>query len=152
MVKLCFITQNQAQTKKLGQALAKKILKKTPARQAVILGLEGDLGGGKTTFLQGFAAGLSLKERILSPTFVIMRRYKMQSRKRETKSFYHLDCYRLARPKEILSLGFKKIIADPRNIVAVEWAEKIKKLLPKQTIWLRFQFVDDKKRKISIKQ
>ena len=136
------ITKSRGETKRLGERLAKKIIKKKPLGKVVVLGLEGDLGGGKTTFLQGFAKGLGIQEKITSPTFVIIKRFGR---------FYHIDCYRIQKPKEILDLGFKKIISDPRNIVAVEWADKVRKIIPKSTIWLKFEFIDKKTRKIVLK-
>ena len=54
------------------------------------------------------------------------------------RNFYHIDCYRLKDSKDILELDFKKIIADPKNIIAVEWPEKIKKVLPKNIIKIKF--------------
>ena len=78
-----------------------------------------------------------------------MRRYKMQDAR--YKNFYHLDCYRLNKPREILDLGWKEIIENPKNIVAVEWAGKMKKIMPQETIWLNFEFVNDKTRKIVLK-
>lgn len=136
------LTNNPSQTKKLAEAISKMILKMKPPKSAFVIGLEGDLGGGKTTFLQGFAKGLGIKEKILSPTFVIMRRFK---------NFYHFDCYRVRKPKEILDLGFKRIVSNPQNIVAVEWADRIREIIPKGAIWLDFEFINKNKRKISIK-
>lgn len=143
-------TKSFFQTKKLGQILGKEILKSPQKQKALILGLKGDLGGGKTTFLQGLAKSLRIKEKILSPTFVIMRKFQIPNLKGDFKNFYHIDCYRIQKPKEILDLGFKKIISDPKNIVAIEWAEKIKKILPKETIWINFDFINKKTRKIEI--
>ena len=144
------LSTSTAKTKKLGKDLAKKILRTTPSKKAVVLGLEGDLGSGKTTFLQGFARGLGIKEKILSPTFVIMKRFRLKNLKTyKLKNFYHIDCYRIQKPKEILDLGFKGIISDSQNIVAIEWSERIKKVLPKQIILLKFKFVDKNKREIS---
>ena len=137
-----FISSSPAKTKKLGQKLAQEILKKKPEKRAFVIGLAGELGGGKTTFLQGFAKGLGIREKILSPTFVIMRRFN---------NFYHIDCYRIKKPKELLDLGFKEIISNPKNIIAIEWADKIKKILPKNTLWLKFEFINEKTRKITIK-
>ncbi|MBI2450303.1 MAG: tRNA (adenosine(37)-N6)-threonylcarbamoyltransferase complex ATPase subunit type 1 TsaE [Candidatus Nealsonbacteria bacterium] len=137
-----FLTTSALQTKKAGETLAKKILKAKLGRKAKALGLIGDLGGGKTTFLQGFAKGLGIKAKINSPTFVIMKRFG---------NFYHFDCYRIEKPKELLDLGFKKIIANPKNIVAIEWADRIKKILPKSTIWLNFQFINATTRQIMLK-
>lgn len=136
------ITQSAGETKKLGEKLAREILRLKSRKKAPVLGLVGDLGGGKTTFLQGFAKGLGIKEKILSPTFIIMRRFK---------NFYHIDCYRVKKPKEILDLGFKEIIANPKNIIAVEWADRVRKIMPQHTIWIKFEFVDNKTRKITLK-
>ena len=143
-----FLTQNSRATQKLAQDLIKKILKQNK-RQARVIGLIGDLGSGKTTFCQGLAKGLGVKEKILSPTFVIFRKFKIQNS--NFKIFYHFDCYRIEKPKEILKLGFKKIIAQPENIVVIEWAERIKKVLPRQTIILYFALLDKNLRKITLK-
>jgi tRNA threonylcarbamoyladenosine biosynthesis protein TsaE len=134
------ITYNHSETQKLGEDLARDILKNKSKNQARVLGLTGNLGGGKTTFMQGFAVGLGVKEKILSPTFVIMKHFG---------NFYHIDCYRINKPEEILELGFKEILAIPSNIIAVEWPEKIKKFLPKDTIYIDFEFIDDNTRKIT---
>ena len=141
-----YISISPTQTEIVGQKIAKEILKSPPPKRAVIIGLMGDLGGGKTTFLKGFARGLGIKQKILSPTFVIMRRFKIQDSR--FKNFYHIDCYRIENPKEILALGFKEIISDPKNIICVEWADRIKKILPKNSIILKFKFVDKNKRRI----
>jgi len=144
-----YITNNASQTKKIGESLAKKILnKKKKEKKAQVLTLQGELGGGKTTFLQGFAKGLGIKERILSPTFVIFKRFRLLNQ--NFKFFYHIDCYRIKKEREILSLGFKKIISNPQNIVAVEWANHIKNILPKGVISIDFNFRDKNKRKIII--
>ena len=137
-----FFTSNSSQTKKVGRALAAKILKTKSGKKAFIIGLVGDLGSGKTTFLQGFAQGLGLKNKILSPSFIIMRR---------VGHFYHIDCYRIKNPKEMLALGFKKIIANPKNIIAVEWADRIRKIMPVNTIWVEFELLSEKKRRIVVK-
>jgi len=133
------ITSSSIQTKKLGEKFAREILKNRPKKKSFVIGLGGKLGAGKTTFIQGFAKGLGIKEKILSPTFVIMKKFN---------NFYHFDCYRIQRPKEILELGFQEIISNPGNIIVIEWAEKIKKIMPKNTLWIKFKFVDEKTRKI----
>jgi len=142
------VTSSPAQTKKQGLFFAKTILRKGPQIKAVVIGLRGDLGGGKTTFLQGFAAGLGITEKILSPTFIIMKRFTI--RDSEFRNFYHIDCYRLQKPEELLVLGFQDLVSHPQNIVAIEWAERVAAILPKKTIPIQFLFVDDTKRKIII--
>jgi tRNA threonylcarbamoyladenosine biosynthesis protein TsaE len=141
-----YLTYSAGQTRKRGKDFAKNIF---PEEKALLIGLKGDLGGGKTTFLQGFAKGLGIKERVLSPTFVIMRKFKIQNSK--FKYFYHIDCYRIKDSGEILALGFNKIISDPQNIIAIEWAGRIKKILPRNTLMLEFEFIDKNTRKITVK-
>jgi tRNA threonylcarbamoyladenosine biosynthesis protein TsaE len=144
-----FITTSCKQTQKLGEKTARQILDNEGGRTAVVLGLQGNLGGGKTTFLQGFAKGLGIKEKILSPTFVILKRFQVPGFR--FNDFYHIDCYRLKDEKDVLDLGFKEIISDSRNIVAIEWPEKIKKALPQNIILIDFKFVDKDKREINFK-
>lgn len=138
-----FLTTSPSQTKKIGERLANEIFKKGIGKTAFVIGLEGGLGGGKTTFLQGFAKGLRIKKKILSPTFVILKRFKIKSR-----NLYHIDCYRIQKSKEILDLEFKEIISNPENIVVIEWADRIRKIMPKDSAWIKFDFVNEKERKI----
>lgn len=150
-------TFSAEETRNLGKKLAQELRKGEPSYapaelrkgKAFVLALKGDLGGGKTTFLQGFAKGLGIKEKILSPTFVIMKRFEIKYRNigiSEYRNFYHIDCYRIKSPKDISELGLKEIISNPKNIVAIEWAERIKSILPKNTLWLEFVFKDKDKR------
>lgn len=66
-------------------------------------------------------------------------------------NFYHIDCYRLKNEKDMSALGLKEIIRNPENIVAIEWSEKIKKVLPKSTILIEFKFIDKNKRELKFK-
>ncbi len=143
-----FISDSAEKTQEIGLEFAKKILEKLSDKSRVIvLCLRGELGGGKTTFLQGFAKGLEVKEKILSPTFAILKKFNANS-----VVFFHFDYYRISKPEEILELGFKEIIHPPagsqKSIVAIEWPEKIKKYLPKNSLNIDFIFVDESKREI----
>lgn len=178
------LTKNPSQTKKLGRTLAaellkeargekktkfslsKEILKTELKRGALVIGLEGGLGSGKTTLLQGFAEEIGIKEKILSPTFVILKRFKIKDRRPcklgrgpahinmgcglRFKYFYHIDCYRIKKPREILELGLKEIISNSQNIVAIEWSDKIKKILPKGSLILKFKLIGKNSRKICL--
>ena len=149
--KLLCASLSPRETRKMGKIFARKVLDyifsgKKPRKQAMIIALEGDLGGGKTTFTQGFAKGLGIEGRILSPTFVIMRKYPIPAVK--GGYFFHIDCYRIKSSKDLKSIAIKEIIKESRNIIVVEWAKKIREILPKDTIWIRFEFVDLKKRRI----
>lgn len=149
---LKYKTKSFKETQEVAGDLAKNILKnKTclPGRQAFIIALKGDLGAGKTTFIQGFAKKLGIKEKVTSPTFNIYKSYKLKFT--NYKLFYHFDCYRIEKPKDILDLNFENIIFDSKNIVVIEWAEKIKKIMPKNVLWIEFIFIDKNKREIKVK-
>ena len=136
------ITKNEQETKEVAKLLAEEVIKKPlKIKGAIVIGLEGELGSGKTRFVQGFAQGLGISRRLTSPTFVLIKKYK---------NLYHIDCYRLNKPKDILDLDFNEIISDSQNIVLIEWAEKIKKILPRDTIWIKFEVINQNKRKIEI--
>lgn len=117
---------------------------------AVVLALSGDLGSGKTTFVQGFAKGLGVSSRIISPTFILLRQYDLSNSKKG--KFFHIDLYRLDKNvgDELSNLGFREMVSDPSNIVAVEWAEKAKSVMPRNTYWLGLEGRDDNTRKISL--
>lgn len=112
-----------------------------------VIALIGDLGAGKTTFTQGFAKALGIVDRIISPTFVLIRQHPTPNSK---KILFHLDLYRLDKTTDIQNLGLEEIITNPENIVLIEWAEKAKKLLPKNTIWINFELIDQETRKITV--
>lgn len=125
-------TRREKETKETAGLLAKRLLKRG-SKRALIIGLQGELGSGKTTFVRGFARGLGIKHRLTSPTFLILRKYQISKPKFHT-TFYHVDAYRIRKPKELEMLGFREILNNPKNIVLVEWADKILKMLPKRTL------------------
>lgn len=129
-------------TQKLGEGFAQKALK--GRKGALVIALQGELGAGKTTFVQGFLKGIGLKKRAQSPTFIIMRRHRLHPRPglasgRQLKNVFHVDAYRLKEAKHLAALGFKEIAADPHNVILVEWPERVKRILPKGTIWISFR-------------
>ena len=137
-----FLTKSPRETSQLAKILAKEILKsKSKVKGVLIFGLVGELGAGKTTFIQAFARGMGIKGHLTSPSFVLMKKYK---------NLYHIDCYRIKNANDVLDLDFKEIISTPKNIVLIEWAEKIKKILPKGTIWIKFKILGENKREIRL--
>ncbi len=139
------ISSNFLETKNLGKQLARDFL--SCGKKPIILNLIGDLGAGKTTFVQGFASGLGIKKKILSPTFVILNKFKIKDR-----FFYHIDCYRIENIEEIKSLEIEEILKDPQSIILIEWGEKIKKILPTDTIRINFDVLEENKRKITYEE
>jgi len=140
-----YITYSAAQTKKLGQKISQEILKSFVRKDAVVISLRGNLGSGKTTFAQGMARGLGIKDRVLSPTFVLMKKYKIPNTE---KRFYHIDCYRITKAQDLSALNLEKLFSDPQNIIVIEWAERIKDILSKDNIVLDFEFKNQKQREI----
>ncbi len=135
------VSKSKTQTQKFAAKLAKQVLKaKSYKLKAQIIALHGDLGAGKTTFVQGLMKALGVKHRITSPTFLIIRKYEISTPLRRGlvhyHHAYHLDLYRIQKSKELLDLGFKKMIQDPHAIILIEWPERIKNLLPKNLTWI----------------
>lgn len=114
------------ETTEVGQQMASSLLSGELTLR--VLCLYGDLGSGKTTFTQGFARGLGITHRLLSPTFIIVRRYELP---RRFTFLYHIDLYRLTENYDGKALGLQEIISDPESLVIIEWAEKLGALLPK---------------------
>lgn len=140
------------ETKNFGERLAESALaagrihhraRAAAAAQAsaLVFALVGDLGAGKTTFIQGFFKGLGLKKRAQSPTFILMRRHALRLHKGAGafKNVFHVDAYRLKNAKNLEPLGLATIFAGPQNIVLIEWADRVKKILPKDAVWFRFR-------------
>lgn len=143
------ITKNSSETFEFGKKLAKSL------KGGEILALVGNLGAGKTTFIQGLAKGLGISQKVNSPTFILMRQYKIKIYKNlKIKVLYHLDLYRLegAVESELRSLGIEDIWKNPKNIVVVEWADKATGFFPKEAVWIRFENLGEDKRKITINQ
>jgi tRNA threonylcarbamoyladenosine biosynthesis protein TsaE len=119
------ITNSPEETTKTAEEFARELL------PGSVVCLYGDLGVGKTTFTAGFAKGLEITERILSPTFSIIREYTSETKKIK---LYHLDLYRLESIEEIKGIGIFDILDDKQSIIVIEWADKLQDLLPKHRI------------------
>jgi tRNA threonylcarbamoyladenosine biosynthesis protein TsaE len=119
------VTTSPEATRAAGLALAAAI------RPGQVIALRGNLGAGKTTFVQGLAAGLGVRAGVTSPTFILINEYRTPQGTR----LIHIDTYRLgdgdaATLLEAESLGLEEILDTPDAVVAVEWAERIAPLLP----------------------
>ncbi|MBD3359275.1 MAG: tRNA (adenosine(37)-N6)-threonylcarbamoyltransferase complex ATPase subunit type 1 TsaE [Candidatus Buchananbacteria bacterium] len=115
-----------------------------------IIALEGDLGAGKTTFSKYLAKSLRIKKNLTSPTFVLMKIYKIGNNKYEIRKFVHVDCYRLDSVQELFYLGIEEYLNKADTVVVIEWADKIKNYLQKfkKVIWIKIEI--DKNNRIFI--
>jgi len=107
--------------------IAPKILNILPPRH--VIALHGDLGSGKTTFTQHLAKELGITKRVISPTYVLMRQYSIPKHP-QYKNLVHLDLYRLSSSQDLKSIDLEEYLADPKNLVIIEWAGKVKITLP----------------------
>lgn len=138
MFKLDTITRNHNETIKLGVELANLIL------PPVVIGLNGDLAAGKTTFVKGFLKGLDYKYTVSSPTFTLINNYDAKF------NVMHVDFYREPNIERWVEIGFKELILN-NNVVLVEWANLLPELLPEDTVNLKFEHYSKNKRRIYIK-
>jgi len=114
-----------------------------------VLALNGDLGSGKTTFLQGLAKGLGVLAKVNSPTFNILKVYKIK-KDLAVKQFCHIDAYRLNSASELVNLGFNDLLTQKDVVIAIEWASKVKRILPRQKINIDLKHKTNKIREIKI--
>ncbi|MBI5644656.1 tRNA (adenosine(37)-N6)-threonylcarbamoyltransferase complex ATPase subunit type 1 TsaE [Candidatus Kaiserbacteria bacterium] len=129
--------------KKIGADFVRTLTQGVRAR---VVALSGDLGSGKTNFAQGVAEALGVTETVASPTFVIEKIYPLPMMDLRNPSFsrlVHIDAYRLESPAELEKLGWHELVRDPRNLILIEWPEKVANLLPEDAIQVRFDIDGD---------
>lgn len=139
-------TESAEQTQAFGEQCGHTLLK---GSGVPILCCYGELGSGKTTFVQGLARGLGIPDRLISPTFVIVRRYKIPS---VLGYLYHIDAYRLTGEEKDDSFGFQDILREPNSVVVVEWPERLREGLPQKRQDLYFTTLADGRHMIHIKE
>lgn len=132
---------------------AHEFMKQLPAPKqdgALVVALYGDLGAGKTTFVQHVAELFGITERVISPTFILERIYTIPE-PQPFNRFVHIDAYRLEGGCELEQLGWSELIAHSGNIVFVEWADRVEDALPDDAIKIYFEFEGEEGRKIVIR-
>ena len=132
------------------QQLAKDFLsslRPTP-RHATVVGLQGELGSGKTTFMQGIGNALGVDAPIQSPTFVIEKIYRITHPNFE--HLVHIDAYRLDDASELEHLGWDLVLGDSKNLVFVEWPERVTRLMPEEAITIMFEHKGSDTRAITL--
>ena len=136
-----------AETKKIAETLIKQL--RPNNKQATIVGLFGDLGSGKTTFTQIIAELLGVEETVTSPTFVIEKIYLL-NKKNKFERLIHIDAYRLDSGQELANLGFEELLKDSKNLILIEWPERVADILPKDLIKINFKFISEFEREIGV--
>ncbi len=139
------VTNNFKETADLGFRIGQTCL------GGEIFALYGNLGAGKTTFLQGLAQGLGVKMQVNSPTFNILKLYKTKP-KSIVKEFCHIDAYRLSSEKDLIALGVNEFLKAKDTVTAIEWVEKVESILPKKIIRIYIENTSESSRKIKIKR
>ena len=135
-------TSSKEETQKVAANLAKRL------EGGDVIALFGNLGAGKTTFVQGLAKAFGIGRRILSPTFVFIRSYEF-SLKTKRLTFHHLDLYRCESRSDFEALGLEDIFEND-SITVIEWADKIKEILPKKRIDVTFEIKNEYERLIRV--
>ncbi len=111
-----------------------------------VVGLFGDLGAGKTTFVKGLAQGFGVRRVVKSPSFTLMNIH--QTKHRGIKQLVHIDCYRLTNPNQLEEIGALEYFGRKDIVVIVEWAEKVKRLLPKKFLKVYFNIKKGDEREV----
>ncbi len=144
------VSKNTRETAQIAKEFFDKILKNTKRGSgALVVGLSGNLGAGKTAFTQALAKHLGVKAKVNSPTFVIMKRYPVKHK--DYKNLYHFDAYRLGDEKELLHLTWDEIILNKENIVILEWPEQVSKAMPVHTHTISINIGKDNERIFELK-
>jgi len=137
-----FETKTPKETAKIATALAKKM------KGGEVVALYGNLGAGKTTFAQAFAKALGVQERVQSPTFIFMHEHRLK-RKSGPSYFVHADAYRGGLP-ELRSISIEEYFGRPDAVVLIEWADRVKGLLPKKRITVRLRHLGGDRRSVAV--
>jgi len=140
---MTFFSTSEKQTFNFSKKFSKNLI------GGEIFGLIGNLGAGKTIFTKGLAQGLKIKKNITSPTFVLMKVYPVKSS--TIKFLVHIDAYRIKSAKDLIAIGADEYFNRADTITIIEWADKIKKILPKKTKFIKINLQKNNSRKIIFK-
>jgi tRNA threonylcarbamoyladenosine biosynthesis protein TsaE len=138
-----FISKSEKETYNIAKKFAKKLV------GGEVLCLIGDLGAGKTAFTKGLAAGLGIKNTITSPTFVLMKNYKVSGHD-SIKHLAHIDAYRLSDGEQLLGIGAEDYFNQPEVVTVIEWADRVRDIWPKKISRIDFKILKGDKREIKI--
>jgi tRNA threonylcarbamoyladenosine biosynthesis protein TsaE len=136
------VTSSEMETFNLGRELGRT------CRGGEVFALSGDLGTGKTKFLQGLAAGLGVKERVNSPTFNILKIYHTSGASQKVKIFCHVDAYRLKSATDLTALGLEEYLDLPDTVTAIEWAEIVQGICQPTAKIIKIKQLSEQEREI----
>ena len=136
---LAFVSRSPEQTRRLGMRLGSML------QPGDLVCLNGDLGAGKTTFVQGLSQGWGSLDIVTSPTFVLVNQYQRM----DGNTLYHLDAYRMQNALEAEDLDLVQMIDS--GCLVVEWPENIRKALPTDCLWIDMQYVAEESRQMAFK-
>ncbi|MEW6610071.1 MAG: tRNA (adenosine(37)-N6)-threonylcarbamoyltransferase complex ATPase subunit type 1 TsaE [Patescibacteria group bacterium] len=105
-----------------------------------IVALIGPLGAGKTTFVQGLARALGIKKLITSPTFILLKSYRLNKPFHHIIVLTHVDCYRLHNAQQLIDVGIQDHFDNPHTITVIEWADRMISIIPSRAYWITFSF------------
>ncbi len=147
-----YFTGSENETREAAKAVSGEIVSKHSSGP-VFVGLVGDLGAGKTTFMKGVAEFFSVSDTVSSPTFVIQKIYEIPEENRETKNhsfkrLVHMDMYRLENEEDLKAIDWEFYKSSPENILFVEWPNQIWKAVPEGMIEIKIEHLEGDKRKI----
>ncbi len=144
------ISKSVAETEKIAKIFLDKIFKNHHSKNgALVVALSGDLGAGKTAFTKAIGKHLKIKNKIGSPTFVIMKKYSLKLK--NYKFLFHIDAYRLKNEKELLHLGWEEIAKNKEHIVFVEWPENVSKIIPTHARYIYIETDEKGERSLELK-
>ncbi|MEX2008258.1 MAG: tRNA (adenosine(37)-N6)-threonylcarbamoyltransferase complex ATPase subunit type 1 TsaE [Candidatus Spechtbacterales bacterium] len=146
------ISRSEEETKAAAARIVRDATAHNPER-ALVVALEGELGAGKTQFAKGVARALGITNTVVSPTFLVMRRYGASevSSIPNITEMYHFDCYRVGSEEEVIALGWEDILAKQGAVVVVEWASRIERILPQDTLWVMIESTGPTERVMNVR-
>ena len=122
------ISHSLEDTQKIANDFINDLFHRGETSMATVVGLYGNLGAGKTSFTQCIAKALGVGEKVLSPTFVIEKIYEIRDKRYD--HLIHIDAYRIESSDELVHLGWKEIVSSPKNLVLIEWPERVADIMP----------------------
>lgn len=135
-----FTSQSVEQTVQLGQYIGERLA------AGDVICLSGDLGAGKTALTRGIAAGWGAQEAVTSPTFTLIHEHH---RAQDDQMLFHVDCYRLEGADDAWGIGLEDLLYGAHPVV-LEWAERVRDMLPAGRLWIELSFLNGTRRQINM--